>query len=106
MAEHRTYKQILSDLTAAKAAWHENSRTMLPDDADEASANIKRLMAELSAAITEGAVPCPKTGEKPHGVKTAKGYEIGSLGAPLRARGDTIEEAVAAWNSGDYYTKE
>lgn len=104
----RRIKEIQADLAAAKADWNENSGEMPANAARLASENIKQLTTELGAAIAEGARPCPECGAGAHGVKVAGGYEIGCLSThnpPLRARGETREDAVDAWNAGDYYVR-
>lgn len=104
----RKIKEIQADLAAAKADWNENSGEMSANAARLASENIKQLTAELGAAIAEGAKSCPECGAAAHGVKVAGGYEIGCLSPhnpPLRARGETREDAVDAWNTGGYYVK-
>lgn len=98
----RTEKQIKADLLAAKAQWHEQSANA--DEATRASmsANIKALTEKLALHATEGANPCPVCGVRPHGIHQPRYWEIGCLTDPVRARGETREEAVENWNAGQY----
>lgn len=98
MGDHMN--DIKGRLEAARARSRESTSA-------ENTAEVKRLQRELSAAITEGAEPCPKCDAQPHGMEqpTAKGcdYEIGCLSCrDTRARASSRRAAVILWNAGEY----
>lgn len=112
----RTPKQIQSELDAARQARHEATPTATQAELSTMANGIKALMAELTAAITDGAQDCPGCGRHPHGIRQMRYYEIGCLngcqfeGADgksfiRRSQGETPADAVAAWNNGEYFEK-
>lgn len=75
----------------------------------EARMALKAARNALSAAIAEGAQPCPDCGLMPHGMRQAvpyarngMGYEVGCLNCKDHrgARSESRAAAVAAWNEG------
>lgn len=109
-----TIKKAIED---ARAAYGKDS-TWVKSQA------VKTKQAELSAAITEGAQPCPLCKQVPHGIEqpAAGGksveYEIGCLGCkPIKHTDGTMrrpavrggllaKHAVEAWNAGpDHWLK-
>lgn len=102
MAE-RTERTIRAELATAL----ENYRAAVPvlpgPECEKLDKIAKALQVELSQFLSRGANPCPLTGLVPHGMKKRPGvYEVGPIDSPLRARGETAEEAVEAWNAGLY----
>ena len=96
-------EKIISELQKLTQAHHEG----VPGLDEE----IKALRAELVAAITEGAEPCPDCGNLPHGMiqnavlnkQVIALYEVGCLTCrDHRAQGLTREVAVTHWNNGEY----
>lgn len=102
----RTERIIAIEIETKKAAYHEAAPTMTAAEQKAASDEIKGLQQELCDLLSEGAKPCPLTGDKPIGMKVGKGvYEVGPITSNLRARGETAEEAVEKWNKGEYFIK-
>jgi hypothetical protein len=94
----------IDEIKAHLEAARERSRAQT---SAENTAAVKALQRRLSAAIAEGADPCPKCGAQPHGMEqpTAKGcdYEIGCLSCrDTRARAGSRRAAVILWNAGEY----
>jgi hypothetical protein len=107
----RTEEQIVAELWAAKAAYHESAQTLPRAESRALAHRVKELTRELSDFITESAVDCPNCGNRPHGIHQVGYYEIGCLyctneeGEPIRSRGFTRNQAVLAWNAGEYFTR-
>src|SRR5688572_10977078 len=70
-------EDIIGQLDAAKAAYLETKReaSTIEEKVASAHAAVKKLQAELSAAITEGAQPCPDCGAAPHGMIQPRGID-------------------------------
>jgi hypothetical protein len=82
---------------------------------DERAVEIRDIQRQIVALVTEGAEPCKKCHTPPHGMQrlrempmgegkkmTVALYEIGCLacaGPESRVRGQSREEALAAWNA-------
>lgn len=115
-------KEIKSKLAAALERYRAIANTAPAAEVREASAAVKALQAELSAAICEGANPCPDCGGAPHGIEQPRigggvEYEVGCTrcGWFLHtddtprdhgARGGLLpRHAVEAWNEGPDYWK-
>ena len=91
--------EIEQQLAAAKAEYHAASQTETAGELAARSAHIKKLTAAVNAYYTEGA-----EGEDLIGMKVRPGvYEIGN--GTNRSRGETRDEAVANWNSGDFWLR-
>lgn len=115
--------KIKADLGAALAAYREIANTAPAPQVLEASRKARALQEALSAAISEGANPCPDCGAQPHGMEQPTGksgveYEIGCLACGQfehtdgtlrwhRVRGGMLpKHAVEAWNAGpDFWMK-
>lgn len=107
----------------ARAAYQAIANTAPAADVRAASQKVKAAQAALTAALIDGATPCPHCDEMPHGLEhpTGKGgveYEVGCLTCkPFlhtdgtwrahRVRGGLLpKHAVEAWNAGpDYWMK-
>lgn len=93
-AVRKTEKQMVGDYEAARAAGN--------------TKGILAAHAALQAHYTRGAKPCPKCSTPPHGMHPGVGrFVVGCLGCTTQANrvesvGETIEDAVAAWNAGEY----
>jgi hypothetical protein len=92
--------QIKADLETARARAREASTR-------ENNGEVKRLQRALGAALAEGAQPCARCGELPHGMEqpTAKGteIEIGCLACHgVRVRAKTQRAAALLWNAGEF----
>lgn len=105
MAEPRRPKTVLKHLQAAVEEHHILSQADVVDTKKQGQLRheILKLRSELSASITKGAEECPDCGQLPHGIKQPRGYEVGCLTcANHRAWGEDVEDAVEAWNNGEY----
>lgn len=82
-----------------------------PSELAEVETAILENVAAVSAAIAEGADPCPKcegpaTGRLKTPARVDRGaeispvYEIGCIACDLKARAASPEKTVAAWNDG------
>lgn len=114
----RKITEIESDLQAAHAAYHAIVEEAPPAKERAASLAVEKLQAELSAAIAEGANPCPNCGRAPHGMRQPDGFEVGCTNCgwfrhtdgTIRdhgARGGMLpRHAVETWNEGpDFWKK-
>lgn len=74
------------------------------DNERRKSDDVKRLRAEISASITEGARACTECNKLPHGMEQPSSsglpqYEVGCLTCHgRRVRGATPSHAVEIWN--------
>lgn len=108
--------EIKKSITEAREAYQAICNTAPIDEVRAASRKVKELQAKLSWEITKGAKPCPKCGERPHGLeqpgpKNAT-YEVGCIGCnPFLHSDGTVREfraiggllprhTVEAWNEG------
>lgn len=114
----RKILEIESDLQGALAAYHAIVEEAPPRKERDASIAVERLQAELSAAIAEGAHPCPNCGRAAHGMRQPDGFEVGCTNCgwfrhtdgTIRdhgARGGMLpRHAVETWNEGpDFWKK-
>lgn len=113
-------KEIRERMRAVQERHHARGGDGTMKEEREASAELKKLRAEASALVTEGANPCPRCGEMPHGMLQYRGegkevlteYEIGCLvckpfehkdgtwrSAETR-RNPSPTQAVLLWNAG------
>lgn len=94
-------KELQAALVARVHEYREIANTAPADVVRAASQAVKDARAELVAAITKGANPCPDCGSPPHGILHPKSVEVGCLNCrDHRAQGPTRASAVAAWNEG------
>lgn len=94
-----TIFELEQQITDAKAEYHAASQTETAGELAARSAHIKKLTAAVNAYYIEGA-----EGEDLIGMKVRPGvYEIGN--GTNRSRGETRDEAVANWNSGDFWLR-
>jgi hypothetical protein len=119
----RRVKDIRADLSAALADHHANSQEWTAGKTRENDMKIKGFRQELSDVYSEGAKPCPKCGNAPHGMdRDGKSlFEVGCLVCPpeklpdivveglavpqrksYSAQGRTPQEAVENWNDDKY----
>lgn len=111
--------EIKKKLDAALADYRENPKNLTVKEAEEKTAAIKKLREDLSAAIAEGALCCPKCGKLPMGMEQPDGFEIGCISCgwfrhtdgTIRDHGARVasplpKHAVEAWNEGpDFWKK-
>ncbi len=102
-------KEILAELDAAQTAYDALVPTGSRAQVYDAGQTVKRIKAQLSDAISEGAAACPTCGGKPHGMaqpyrfrgQVKHGFEIGCTNClDHRAAGPTRDQCVADWNAG------
>lgn len=109
------FKEAKSALEAALADYRATSNPTAAQNTEH-TAKIKAARKAVSDAITEGAMPCPGCGERPHGMEQptvkSKEFELGCLsckpfihedgtGRAFRVRGGLMpRHAVEAWNEG------
>jgi hypothetical protein len=115
----RRVKDIRADLSAALADHHANSQEWTAGKTRENDMKIKGFRQELSDVYSEGAKPCPKCGNAPHGMdRDGKSlFEVGCLVCPPEpvivdgevrwrkswsSQGRTPQEAVEMWNDDQY----
>jgi hypothetical protein len=109
------YTDILADLETATAEYRKSAATADPAELRQMMEGIKGLRRELSDAASEGARACPGCKRPPHGMRRTEAtlrssevWEIGCLTCPPRdgvrfcARGFSREQAVVAWNAGEF----
>jgi hypothetical protein len=81
MAEQtRGVVAVRSELEAAQREYHETAGNMVEKDWRLLSDYIEKLGRELTAALTEGAVPCSRCGDRPHALRhvraTGRGRQV------------------------------
>jgi hypothetical protein len=106
--------EIQARLAAALTDYRAKANTAAAPVVRAASEKVRAIQAELVAAFTEGAAPCPNCGHLPIGMAqtvsvknmTFAAVEIGCLNCPatsecsFAALGLSRDEAVANWNAG------
>lgn len=115
----RDHETIVEDLAKARVGYHAAANTLPAPKLQELAVGIARLQAEEVNALRVGAIPCQGCGELPHAMhKGPASYEIGCLNCKPRpepspdnprmivmtqprARGESAQAAVAAWNRGN-----
>jgi len=104
----RKVPEIQQDLDQALASYRAVATTAAPAVLLEQSRRVKTLQAELAAALSEGAEPCPACEVPPHGMlrsppagRAPAIYEVGCTRCGRAAQGLTPAGAVAAWNALD-----
>lgn len=120
MAEEKeikvTEESLTKEIKRLHEEYHEKSEQLNGHERTEYTKKIVGLKAELSALLSEGAIPCPNEKCKDsvvHGMlkrpyfEDKDGehpalYEVGCLTCELRSRASTAEKAVARWNSREY----
>lgn len=114
-----------NDMIQARARYHQLAEKGTPTEIRAAADAAKAAGLAFTAAITEGAKPCPFCAKHPHGIEQPRSggdgyeYEIGCLTCPpfkyadgtmrqVRVRGGLLpRHAVDAWNEGpDNWIKE
>lgn len=99
-------RERLKNLKAEQEKYNEAAATMSAEERSEATAKFKDLRSEIVDELREGANPCPDCGNLPHAIfhdGTPNPFELGCLtDANHRVRAALPEDAVAAWNEGDY----
>lgn len=106
-AKQRTEEQILAELISVREQWHkrvekEGAANLKVGEGAEVARKCKELMAELSAALSEGALPCPICESPPHGhhktTHPTDVYRVVCTGCGIHADGSTPADAVKVWN--------
>ena len=91
---------ILEEMRQKMAEHHEAGDEATVAQVRERTAQIQALRQELSDGITQGAQPCPDCDIPPHGMrKNPQQWEIGCLSCGLRARENSQEACLEAWNA-------
>lgn len=99
----RTEAQITAELDDARAAYLAAADTATPTERAALSQRVRTLQAELGAALSAGADPCPRCGTAPFGLQKRPGvYEVGCLTCDARARAASPDKAVTRWNDGEF----
>jgi hypothetical protein len=104
---------ILTELEAARAAYHEAANIEPAPALTKRSEAIKALMAEFSASITGGAKPCPECKAVAYGrLKSRESsggkhytpniFEVGCMACKTYSLSAAQDKAVAKWNAGQY----
>lgn len=106
--------EILAELEAARADYHEAAGVETAPELAARSQAIKGLMEDFSASICDGAKPCADCVGPVQGRLYAREQSTGkrfvanvfevfcqAVTGPIHARAGTVAEAVAKWNRGD-----
>jgi hypothetical protein len=107
------FEEQKARVETARARYREIVNTAPAAEGNAASNEVKDALAELAAAIVDGAAPCsgPCGGATPHGLEqpyklkgqTKIGFEIGcTVCVDHRAFGTTHAEAIENWNAQEY----
>lgn len=107
-----TEKELFDKLQSLKDEYNKKLPNMKVSELADWRKKIKDANKAYIDFLIDGCEPGPN-GEMPHAIKQPDYYEIGSLisrhpgdpGQPLRVRGFTRQQAVDAWNNGDYWLK-
>lgn len=99
-------RQHVNALKAARAEYHKKADKLTPPEIAKEVVKFKKLQQAIVNLITDGAVDCPKCGERPHGIfhdGTPNPFEIGCIGCGnMRVREALPEDAVEKWNKKEY----
>lgn len=98
--------QLRREIQSARESYHEESIKDAPSKKKLADLHkkVKDLSAEQQEVFTRGAVDCRKCKSRPVGMHKSRGnYEIGCLNCNVRAREESLEETVEAWNAQKFY---
>lgn len=86
----RTEAVVKAELLELRKVIHEAAGTLTENDARAKGEQAKKLMAELSDILSEGAKPCPACSAKPHGNhKTEARFKEQSAGVLVQDVPDT-----------------
>lgn len=102
----RPVPEIQQDLDDALEDYRAVAATATPAVLHEKSRRVRALQAELAAALSDGADPCPTCQVPPHGMlrtppagRAPAIYEVGCTRCGRAAQGLTSAGATAAWNA-------